>query len=383
MEEAVSTIRHRAGRGIAFFVMAFLAAFPSFGSDRNPIVRSAPAKTNVAFESLPAGQRLFYALNGLKDGTLEVRYVVDGKAHLTEIIDLANVTLPEKRSCGAGEAVNGALQPPDREQLRNDDRALRDLARRLPRSTAGAAPQIRGGFMDKGRMIELLGRNSYEARELHRLADDGASISVEIDHSGKQVESLSFEQLVQRSAALRAAPLLPVVVASDVRGPGTVKKAFAIKTMDYLESCAECTSTTPCNTECGYDPGKGGPETCGEYGAECEPVCYSASTNLGYVYGSWTFVAAGNTGFGECFVTYIDNRWHNEYVTVYRRDVLQQTRICPNAPPSCEGCYTTETLVGYQYLYVYCYYRTPSYCSPAYVPFCDQLCSIDGFTYCE
>lgn len=32
-----------------------------------------------------------------------------------------------------------------------------------------------------------------------------------------------------------------------------------------------CTSSTPCDTECGYDPGKGGPTTCGEYGAACDP----------------------------------------------------------------------------------------------------------------
>ena len=27
-----------------------------------------------------------------------------------------------------------------------------------------------------------------------------------------------------------------------------------------------CTSSTPCDTECGWDPGKGGPVTCAEYG---------------------------------------------------------------------------------------------------------------------
>jgi hypothetical protein len=370
--DRVSTNNRRAVRGLAFFVIALLAALPTL------------AKKTVAFESLPAGQRLFYALNGLKDGTLEVRYVVDGKPYLTESIDLTNVTLPQKQSCRTGEALNGVLSPSARDLPPNDDLAPREPARRLSKDAASAAPQNRGRFIDKGRMIELLGRNPNEVRELHRLAGEGASITVEIYRSGNRVESLSFDQLVRRSAALRVALLLPVVVSSNVRGSaGVTKKAFVIKATDYLESCNDCTSSTPCDTECGYDPGKGGPETCGEYGADCAPVCYSSSTDLGYVYGSWTFVAAGDTGYGECFVTYIDNRWHNEYVTVYRRDVYQETRTCPNAPPSCEGCYTTQTLVGYEYLYVYCYYRTASYCSPAYVPFCDQLCSIDGFTYCE
>ena len=34
----------------------------------------------------------------------------------------------------------------------------------------------------------------------------------------------------------------------------------------YLENCWECTTETPCWEECGWDPGKGGPVTCGEYG---------------------------------------------------------------------------------------------------------------------
>jgi hypothetical protein len=34
----------------------------------------------------------------------------------------------------------------------------------------------------------------------------------------------------------------------------------------YLPNCGDCTLTTPCETECGWDPGKGGPVTCGEYG---------------------------------------------------------------------------------------------------------------------
>jgi hypothetical protein len=38
-----------------------------------------------------------------------------------------------------------------------------------------------------------------------------------------------------------------------------------------------CNSSVPCDTECGWDPGKGGPVTCGEQGLACDsgpPVCY-------------------------------------------------------------------------------------------------------------
>ena len=30
-----------------------------------------------------------------------------------------------------------------------------------------------------------------------------------------------------------------------------------------------CNSSVPCDTECGWDPGKGGPVTCGEQGLPC------------------------------------------------------------------------------------------------------------------
>jgi hypothetical protein len=39
----------------------------------------------------------------------------------------------------------------------------------------------------------------------------------------------------------------------------------------YLPNCNDCTWDLPCDTECGYDPGKGGPVTCGEYGGICTP----------------------------------------------------------------------------------------------------------------
>jgi hypothetical protein len=44
------------------------------------------------------------------------------------------------------------------------------------------------------------------------------------------------------------------------------------------EECWEvCTPSTPCDTECGWDEGKGGPVTCGEQGLSCDPgpqTCY-------------------------------------------------------------------------------------------------------------
>jgi len=62
--------------------------------------------------------------------------------------------------------------------------------------------------------------------------------------------------------------VLTVVTSSVLLGAGAA----------YAAECWEvCSPSTPCDTECGYDPGKGGPTTCGEYGAECDPgppTCY-------------------------------------------------------------------------------------------------------------
>jgi hypothetical protein len=372
----------------AFCLIVVLAALPLFGqpapraaSPRLPTTLSTlqVMKASNGYQPLEPGQRFFYALNGLSAGALEVRYIVNGKLHLTEVVDLSNLILPEKKSCGESEQLNAGPRPVTPGLLGDEARDFGGSPRTQIGKT-GNAPQIRGEFMDKGRMLELLATHPDEVRELHRLAAEGASINVEIYHSGNRIESLSFDALVRRSADARAAVLVPVQAASDVRGSGLIKKSLAIKKTDYLPDCQQCTWDTPCSTECGYDPGKGGPVTCGEWGV-CTPTCQS-ETPWGQYYSNWYFIGAGDTGYGQCFVTQIDNRWHNEYVRVYRRDLIQQTRHCPSAP-SCDGCYITEQVIGYQYLYIYCYYRTPYYCSPAYMPFCDQLCSVDGFTICQ
>jgi hypothetical protein len=53
----------------------------------------------------------------------------------------------------------------------------------------------------------------------------------------------------------------------EIAGVGTPKPVLAT----YLPNCNDCTWDLPCDTECGYDPGKGGPVTCGEYGGICTP----------------------------------------------------------------------------------------------------------------
>ncbi|MFL6260003.1 MAG: hypothetical protein ACJ76Y_09850 [Thermoanaerobaculia bacterium] len=59
-------------------------------------------------------------------------------------------------------------------------------------------------------------------------------------------------------------PLFFEVPGAKVGTPAPVFKT-------YLPNCNDCTWDLPCDTECGYDPGKGGPVTCGEYGGICTP----------------------------------------------------------------------------------------------------------------
>jgi len=55
----------------------------------------------------------------------------------------------------------------------------------------------------------------------------------------------------------------------EIPGAKVGTPAPVLKT--YLPNCNDCTWDLPCDTECGYDPGKGGPVTCGEYGGICTP----------------------------------------------------------------------------------------------------------------
>ena len=221
--------------------------------------------------------------------------------------------------------------------------------------------------------MELLALNPDHVRELHRLFAEGAGIDVEIHQAGQRIETLLFEDLVARSSNLREQVLVPVAVPAEVRGPGVRRQPARITTNDYLPDCGDCTDTTPCETECGYDPGKGGPVTCGEYGMGCQADC-PPQQNWGEYYTDWYFYGSGPSGWGECYVTEYYNRWHDEYVYVWRRDRIRQTNNCPNSP-SCDGCYITEQVVGYQLTYDSCYARTAYTCSPAYMPCCGALCT--------
>jgi len=194
------------------------------------------------FQPLSPEERLFFGLSGLEqEKPLEVRYFVKGKPYLTEVVDLANSRLPQVDAGGNAD-------------------------RKVPFDLKTA--------LEEERMIELLALRPDLVRQLHqRAVKDDASIKVEIHQTGRLVESLSFQDLRQRGVDLGGRQAVPLVVRSTVSGPGnrgggdTMRSVVAF---DYLENCGDCTSEMPCSTECGWDPGKGGPVTCGEQGQPCD-----------------------------------------------------------------------------------------------------------------
>lgn len=315
----------------------------------------------VTYQPLAAEQRLFYGLTGLgQDSPLEIRYLVKGKPHLTEIVGLA-----------------GAQPPKDYLPKVNLDKAPLKL---------GTAPDFES-LLKQEQMFELLALRPDLVRQLRQLAKERTPITIEVRQEGRLIESLSFQELAQRSADLAKTPAVPLVVQSSVSGPGDrgddTNRSAVLK--DYLPDCNDCTSEMPCDTECGYDPGKGGPVTCGEHGAPCGggggPSC-SSSTVISNTWTGWYYIRSYYVGQYACLRSFTaGSAVHQLYVSEYRRDLIRRSYICPNAP-ACTNCYYQDQLIAYELGYLGCWDETVSFCSNGATPCCSELCFVGPFTPC-
>lgn len=349
---------------VAVLSLLFLLTSPLLaGSEPTEAICAPPPNDGPVWASamvpLQQSERLLYSIEGLS-GTLRIHYRFGGKVQVTELLDLARVALPERGLTGPGA-------PP------------RDVPQVLKGDEPTARPERRE-IVAGPRVIELLALNADTTRELHRLAREGAAIEIDVLHDGSLRETITFDALVARSATLREGPMVPVFAESKVSGAGVVAspRRSRVGTNEYLENCWECTSSHPCDTECGYDPGKGGPTTCGEYGSPCEPYC-SPSWTSGEWWGPWQYVSTTWSG-GECLLTSSGYRWHDRQVTTYRRERIRRTTTCPNSP-SCNGCYDTESVIQVQYGYSYCYGWPGGTCFNGQTPCC-STCSIYGWSAC-
>ncbi|HEV2855663.1 MAG TPA: hypothetical protein VHC97_22945 [Thermoanaerobaculia bacterium] len=362
-------------RNCLWLVTLALLALPALAQDHSlptcgaaaigssPFDSSAKGwETASSYQPLAPGQRLFYGLTGLgQDSPLEVRYLVKGKPYLTEVVDLANAQPPKN-------------QPP---KVRPD---------------SGKAPQKSETAFDfesllkEERMIELLALRPDLVRSLHQLAKERSAIKVEIRQGGRVFETLSFQDLKRRSSELVKSPAVPLAVQSAVSGPGDhgEERQPPLFAKTYLENCSDCSWEMPCDTECGYEPGKGGPVTCGEQGLPCggsPPTC-SSSTVVSESWTGWYYLRSYFANQYACLRSYTaGSAVHRLYVSEYRRDLVRRSYVCPSAP-SCSGCYYQDQVIAYEIGYAGCWYETPPLCSNGATPCCSELCNVGPFTPC-
>ncbi|HEY0372693.1 MAG TPA: hypothetical protein VGD79_11865 [Thermoanaerobaculia bacterium] len=341
---------------LTLFFAAFAYAVPGNDVCPQPFLDDSDARPSV-IQPLQPAERLMYGIDRYPGGMLEVRYHVNGKLHLTEVIDLDTLALPltrEPKGLMRQKDVGG-----DRE------------------GAAGPRQDAIHGV----RVIELLTLEPDAVRELHALARQGAVIDIELLWGGAPIEKLSFAELALRSAEMAKKLVIPMFAQTTVSGPGVDSPARTsrVATNEYLESCSECTYDHPCDTECGYDPGKGGPVTCGEYGAPCggEPTCPSSYTS-GEWWGPWTYYSTGY-GWTQCVMnSFGSGDRYQERITTYRRERIRRTTTCPNSP-SCTGCYDTEAVISVQYSQSVCWEDTFFGCSFPETACCWRANKCTGF----
>jgi hypothetical protein len=88
----------------------------------------------------------------------------------------------------------------------------------------------------------------------------------------------------------------------------------------FAAECWEvCNPSVPCDTECGYDPGKGGPVTCGEQGLACDDggACYPS------------YQLAGTTALGA-FAVYYYSPVSCDHVVLYQ-NTYHDVNNCPGS----------------------------------------------------
>jgi len=338
---------------LALPVLARAQSTPTCGAAAFLSSLSKAPQGNGTYQPLEPGQHLFYGLTGLgPDSPLEVRYLVGGKPFLTEIVDLAGARLPKVSPEGA-KAKPGL-----------------DLTTLLTGE----------------RTIELLALRPDLVRQLHKLAQQDAAIRIEVRQQGRLFESLSFQDLKQRGGALTKSPTVPLVVHSSVSGPGDHRRAERkppLLAKDYLENCNDCTESTPCDTECGYDPGKGGPETCGEYGAPCASTCQCSYTPWDH-WSDWYYTGYYEAGSSYCYVSgsFGSATWFHWLVSQYRRDLIRTTLTCPNCP-SCSGCYNQDEVIDYETSTSACLTNTNIACFNATYACCNGSLLCTWNNYCR
>lgn len=352
---------HRRGLLVLTLVLAALPAAaqprPAPSCDKGAFKLSSGEEVRPVgtYKPLAVEQRLFYGLTGLGAEPLEVRYFVKGALHLTEAVDLSSAKLPR---------IN-----PEGKKLPLEVESQLELE----------------VLLEAERMVELLALRPDLVRQLHQTAQDGARIEIKVFQAGRRVESLSYKELMRRSADLRASRAVPVAVHSTVQGPGDRGEPRAAFTKEYLPDCGDCTVEMPCETECGWDPGKGGPVTCREQGQPCGGGGGCSCQVSSEAWTDWylnSFHPASPAQYDCLYSRWGGSRWHQLFVKQYRRDRIRYSTICPNCP-ACTGCYQQEQVINYELGAWVCLYEVGGFCGFGRLPGCYELCEVYYNTPCN
>lgn len=349
-----------------WFLSLALLAFPVAAQEAPleaalPSCSEAVAAASVGggsgtYRPLPPEERLLFPLSSLPQGSVEIRYFVDGALYLAERADLAAAKLPQ-------------VTAPDRRAV---DKSARDFDPRY--------------LLEGERMVELLALRPDLVRQLRKVAADGSVVEIEVYLQEELTATLTFDELVQESAELVRSTSVPLAVQSTVEGPGDLGTPIQpITAQSYLSDCSECTETTPCDTECGWDDGKGGPVTCGEQGEPCAPADCLCEYPASYHWTGWYEYAfyPYNPATYYCHQSFFGgSNWHRLFVRVLRRDRIERKTVCPDCP-SCSGCHVQEQVVQYELIYTTCRLEEFTACSFGTRPCCSQLCEYGPFTPCN
>lgn len=261
---------------------------------------------------------IFLSLDGLRGGELEVEITVDGAPFVRE-----RIALPDQLDGTKGTPVAGVL---------------------------ATEPKL--------------------LHRIHELADDPLhEVETHLWLDGVHQRSLTFDELEAESDRLLSAPFRPQVVDSVVEGPATEQplsqsaagsqacqqqchRAYldCIEEVCFPEvTCPACENAyQACLDQC-PPPDPPPPPTCEE--------------EVEYFWTGWYFVGSFYSGAFICYPDpffFYEGVWHDELVTVFRRDQIERT--------THTDCSTTDQVVGYQYLYTYCWDDSFSPCSNPWTP---------------
>lgn len=281
------------------------------------VVPDGPLGGSAAEPPAPE-ERLLVDLAALPASELEIRYLVEGELYVAERVDLAAAERPREI---------------DLDEAMSDERARR---------------------ADGPRVLELLTLRADVLRRLRAMSGAGREVRVELFAGGELVDDVSLRGLAERSARLRDAGARHVVVAPEISGPGAFFEPVAASESSG-SGCGSCGPTIPCDSIGPYDDGKGDCVECWEIG-DCDPGPCDCETVLSEYWGSWYVTNVNYLGPVGC-IDWAHPRSDElgRYAQVtYRRDRIRNSYVCPNCP-ACNGCYTQQTVIGYETQVVNCW----------------------------